>query len=161
MPNFACTLFFAQKKYGFTETYWRSGSNNDPKSYSPDVEALINKRSPLLGLQSSVFAYRIALEGGTRTYFVFHYPGDGITTQTQEKSDFVNSRLLVQMANAGNTKHKNLYLGAIWDSVNIDGGTYVPSPLWLGYWNQFVTELKTKGWGWQSVANKVVRGSTE
>lgn len=155
MANMKITFFFRQGIYGFSETLWKTGTDLKPETYFGVADSLAKKRALLLGNSSSLKQIRIALEGGTRTYYVYDYPGEGLKGDlTQETSDFVDTRLLVQMTNDAQSKHRNHYLGGIFDSICVNGGDYVPSVNWTARFGQWVAALFANGWSWEPQATK-------
>ena len=151
------TFFFRQHNYGFSDIQAIQGDSPIPSSYLTKANALAMKRALLLGTNSYLTHIRITTFGTKRVFFTFKYPGQGITTDTNETSDSAVLALLTKQWNANETRNRHIYPRGIWDSCCKEGGIWVPNPDWTARWHQYAKRLVQDKWGWLADAAPVVK----
>lgn len=159
MPIVRCNFFFQQQGYGWTETYWTTGTDTDIRQYFDKADTLAKKRAILSGKETFLEAVRLSAEGVFRDATGVTYPGDGLKGKADQISDAPATALLIGMKNAAATKARNIFLRGVWDACVDEGGRFKPTDAYTGYLNQFFAELTQAapqtGWGWLGAVTRV------
>lgn len=148
------SFVFEGRGHGWKETWFSQQATNsldDAETYMRDVMAA--KRAKLLGAEYTLKAVEtsIELDDSTPAKPVI---GDSAISYV-DRDGFVNEggadpalALLMKCQSATRVKRRNTYMRGFWDSVEIDGGKYVPTnPVnpWQTFLNDFVAGLAGMG----------------
>jgi hypothetical protein len=145
---------FEGRGKGWRETWFTNPTN-------PSLDAALTlwlttttKRAALLGTDYNLKAAECSVELDATNQPVL---GDsavkylGITTPTNEGGADVDLSLLMRISTADRTRHRNVFMGGIWDDIEADGGRYEPNnPVdpWVTLLNTFKTAMIGIGAGW-------------
>lgn len=148
------TIDFAAGQKGWTESLYIQPQVQTVAAGLAILQQLCVARAQMLGQQAYIKAYRaqvveavdgskVKFQGDTvqRTLF----PGS-----TGEPCAQADLSLLVDCVNATVTKHKQIYLGGIWDSISQNFGAYVPNPTFETAFTNWTSKIVQFGYGWPS-----------
>lgn len=144
MAEYKVNLFCSAGKYGWSETYYATLSDDSQATALAD--SLAQYRVPLLGEPARVDYYRVELEGAFRHSTLAAY-------QTQppwdfnSKSDHVWTAGLVELLTVGEGLQRPLYLRGLPDSVYDQTAPGNPDAVkWFTRLNQFKAFLTGSAW---------------
>lgn len=153
MPAYVkATWIFEQGNRGWTESLLYP-QNSDDISLALNAAILLGqKRAKLLGSAGKIKAIRVSLEKNLAGVMI---AGDALLNYVNiqgyasELSDAPDTCLLVTFRTLNGTKRKQMFMRGIWDQVVSFGGQYLPTyGNWQSFFNSWMAQLITSGWGW-------------
>lgn len=147
MPVIEATWIFGGPEHGWQERLYFEQSSSDLTQAINTVEFVAGRRAPLLGQQYFIKGTRVKLVSTNGTTFfnggsrVSRIRRDGFAGQGGAQVDVC---LLVSFYNDGSTLRKSMFMGGVWDSIEVDGGIFSRAPSgWQSAWNTWQDTIKT------------------
>jgi len=153
MP-FRCKVqyIFAAGQKGWSEALYLeplSGTFSEAASIASSLRA---PRAALLGNDASLKAVRVQVvqdaAGNTIKRRGDLFQGEGFGGNPAEDSAALDTCLLLDFIDATQTRHKPMFLGGIWDSIESNSGQYSPSPAWNSALDAWRVQVVAQGFGW-------------
>jgi hypothetical protein len=148
------TWEFAAPQKGWTESLWLEPVTGTFGEATTIVSNTCVPRARLLGTECYIKAFRVQIvedAGGAKVtrrgdnFQNIRFDGDGNEHAAEEdvclELDFIDSTL---------TRHKTLFLGGIWDSIESNFGAYTPSPAWTNALTSWRSLMIASGFGWMA-----------
>lgn len=153
MP-FRCKVqyIFAAGQKGWSEVFYLeplSGTFSEAASIALSLRV---PRARLLGANASMKAVRVQVVQDAAGAKVKRrgdlFQGEGFGGEPTEPNAALDTCLLLDFIDAGQTRHKVMFLGGIWDSIEANNGAYSPSPDWNARLDVWRTQLVAQSFGW-------------
>ena len=142
------TWIFGGPQHGWQERLYWQQSDPSLTVATQLADSVATRRANLLGREFYVKGTRVKLVSQDNTTFgnfgsrLSRVRRDGYPSKSGAQIDVT---LLLSFYNNGSTLRKSLFLGGIWDDIEVDGGQFVRSdPQWQSFYNTWVDFIKTQ-----------------
>lgn len=142
------TWVFGGVEHGWQEQIYFEQSSPNLTAAIAIVDAVAQKRKELLGTEYFIKATKVKLvsnevgviqNGGSRISRVRRVP------TAANSGAQVDECLMVSFYPDDGTRRKTLYLGGIWDGIEVNGGVFTDAPTgWLSAWNAWKLAMQTE-----------------
>jgi hypothetical protein len=147
-------MVFGGGQKGWTESYYIRNVQTSIPAGKAVLDQLAISRAGLLGAGLYIKALRVQEVEDAANNPVLRvgdtFQGASIVSPNTQQPAHPDLSLLLDCTTQGLRRHKLIYLGGIWDAIEDNFGTYVPTPTWTVKLADFISKLITYGYGWRS-----------
>lgn len=141
------TFIFGGTEHGWEEILCFEQSDDNLTTAIGTMDTIAELRKVLLGAEYYIKAVRAQvvldnagnpIKGGSRV------SRKRYTSPLNMPGDNPDSALLLSFYNTKSTKHRNMFMGGIWDDIDVQGGRFVNTPAgWISAFNSWRTAIQT------------------
>jgi len=150
--RFKCTWIFSGNLKGWTETLYHQPTSGQFADTVAAVAVVNPFRAALLGKECEILAERVQQVQDAAGAKVLRtgdtFQNNPIVGNANEPAAAIDVCVEMDFLDSGKTRHKTLFLGGVWDSIESNFGVYQPTPVWNNTLDSWKNAVITQGFGW-------------